>query len=63
MGCIEVKPEAFAATLNATLVGIGSLTPAVLKLAGEPFQVYPVTADARLPRVCGGVTSLQAGDI
>lgn len=39
MVCVEVKPVAFAAALNATLVGVGPLTPAVLQLAGEPLQV------------------------
>lgn len=63
MGRVEVKPVAFAATFNTTLVWIGPLTPAVLELAGEPLQVYPVTAGARLPRICCGVTTLQTSDV
>jgi len=39
MVCVEVKPVAFAAALDTTLVWVGPLTPAVLQLAREPLQV------------------------
>lgn len=57
----------FAAALYATLVAGASAravpAAAVLEQTRVPFQAQAVRAQARLPHVLGGVTSLEAGSL